>query len=163
MQFREFTRTGVWQMRLAALPRPRAILIRMLRILLLAWRGFRDDKCPLRASALTFYSLLSLVPIAAMLFGIAKGFGFQNKLRVELLDKFLVQWRPVSEVSIGSPEFVQNILPVYKVKCTYDIERDGAAETVSPTFVVREIRGQPGRWYVTWFVFEENEGSSDED
>lgn len=83
---------------------------------------------------------------------------------IELVDKFLVQWRPVSEVSIGSPEFVQNILPVYKVKCTYDVERDGAVETVSPTFFAREIRGQPGRWYVTWYVFdEEKEDSSDED
>jgi membrane protein len=47
---------------------------------LLAWRGFNEDRCPLRASALTFYTLLSIVPVAAMAFGIAKGFGFEKGL-----------------------------------------------------------------------------------
>jgi len=69
-----------------------------------------------------------------------------------LIDKFFRQWRPVSTISIGSPEYVQNVLPVYRVKCTYDIERDGRVETVSPTFTVRAVRGQPGRWYVTWWI-----------
>jgi hypothetical protein len=69
-----------------------------------------------------------------------------------LLDKFFRQCRPVSTISIGSPEYVQNVLPVYRVKCTYDVKHDGAVETVSPTFTVRAVSGQPGRWYVTWFV-----------
>jgi hypothetical protein len=69
-----------------------------------------------------------------------------------LIDKFFRQWRPVSTVSIGSPEYVKNVLPVYRVKCTYDVERDGLAETVSPTFTVRVVSGQPGRWYVGWWI-----------
>jgi len=69
-----------------------------------------------------------------------------------LIDKFFRQWRPVSTISIGSPEYVQNVLPVYRVKCTYDIERDGRVETVSPTFTVRAVSGQSGRWYVTWWI-----------
>jgi membrane protein len=48
-------------------------------------RGFSLDKIQLRASALTFYSLLSVVPVFAMLFGIAKGFGFEKSLRKHLL------------------------------------------------------------------------------
>ncbi|UCC99017.1 MAG: hypothetical protein JSW66_03850 [Phycisphaerales bacterium] len=65
--------------------------------------------------------------------------------------------RPVSTVSIGSPEYVQNVLPVYRVKCTYRIERDGQAETVNPTFTVRAVSGQPGRWYVTWYVLNKDD------
>lgn len=84
----KFARTGVWYIHLSKLSRPRAILLRWLRIFLLALRGFNDDKCPLRASALTFYSLLSVVPIAAMLFGIAKGFGFRQRLETQLLEQF---------------------------------------------------------------------------
>ena len=63
-------------------------LIKQLRIIMLALRGFSEDKVQLRASALTFYSLLSVVPTLAMIFGIAKGFGFQNKLEGELINGF---------------------------------------------------------------------------
>ena len=51
-------------------------------------RGFQEDHCSLKASALTFYSLLSIVPIIAMIFGIAKGFGFDKRLQLQLLEKF---------------------------------------------------------------------------
>jgi hypothetical protein len=60
--------------------------------------------------------------------------------------------RPVSTVSVGSPVYVQNVLPVYRVKCTYEVERDGQMETISPIFTVRAVSGQPGRWYVAWYV-----------
>jgi membrane protein len=42
----------------------------------------------LRASAMTFYTLLSIVPVIAMAFGIAKGFGIQKTLEVRLLEQF---------------------------------------------------------------------------
>jgi membrane protein len=59
-------------------------LIRVLRIILLTFRGFIENKCQLRASSLTFYSLLSIVPVMAMAFGVAKGFGFQRTLEKEI-------------------------------------------------------------------------------
>jgi len=68
--------------------------------------------------------------------------------------------RPASTVSVGSPEYVQNVLPVYRVKCTYEVERNGQMETISPTFTVRAVSGQPGRWYVAWYVFIEDETTS---
>lgn len=50
--------------------------------------GFRKDECMLRASAMTFYTLLSIVPVIAMAFGIAKGFGLQKTLEARLLENF---------------------------------------------------------------------------
>jgi membrane protein len=41
----------------------------------------------LRASALTFYTLLSIVPVVAMAFGVAKGFGLEKILEAQLLAK----------------------------------------------------------------------------
>lgn len=67
-----FLSKGVWNMRLKDLSGPRYFFIRQLRIYLLAVKGFYEDKCQMRASALTFYSLLSVVPILAMAFGIAR-------------------------------------------------------------------------------------------
>nr|WP_320117846.1 YihY/virulence factor BrkB family protein [uncultured Marinifilum sp.] len=80
-----FLSRGVWNMRLKDLSGHRYFLIRQLRIYLLSIKGFYEDKCQLRASALTFYSILSVVPVLAMAFGIAKGFGLGEKLEKELV------------------------------------------------------------------------------
>jgi hypothetical protein len=66
-------------------------------------------------------------------------------------------WRPVSTVSVGSPVYVQNVLPVYRIKCTYEVDHDGQVETVSPTFIVRAVSGQPGRWYVGFYIIPSTE------
>ena len=49
------------------------LLILVPRTFFFALNGFMIRNGPLRASALTFYTLLSLVPLAAMALGIAKG------------------------------------------------------------------------------------------
>ncbi|MEW6444357.1 MAG: YihY/virulence factor BrkB family protein [bacterium] len=85
---RDFLQTGVWRIRARLLPPRKSFLLRQLRILLLALRRYRDDRCQLRASALTFYSLLSVVPILAMAFGVAKGFGFERRLEKQILEAF---------------------------------------------------------------------------
>lgn len=79
-----FLKKDIWQIPLRELPRNRSILIRQLRILLLAMRGFTEDKVTLRASALTYYTLFSIVPIAGLAFGIAKGFGLDAYLEGQL-------------------------------------------------------------------------------
>ena len=58
-----------------------------LKILTLSAQGFIKDYGVLRASALTLYTLLSIVPIIAMLFGVAKGFGFEEMLESQLLEQ----------------------------------------------------------------------------
>ena len=75
-----FIKSDIWRIRISSLPFGRSFLIKQLRVLILSIRGFDEDKCILRASALTFYTLLSIVPVAAMAFGIAKGFGFEKIL-----------------------------------------------------------------------------------
>jgi membrane protein len=66
--FFSFIRAGIWRIRLADLPFGKSFLIRQLRIIILAFRGYDEDRCLLRASSLTFYTLLSIVPVAAMFF-----------------------------------------------------------------------------------------------
>src|SRR5512133_2180778 len=57
------------------------------KILLLAFKGFNKDKIQLRSSALSFYTMLSIVPILAMVFAIAQGFGLKDKLSVLLTER----------------------------------------------------------------------------
>lgn len=73
-------------------------LLKLLRVLLLSARGFLQDLCALRASALTFYTLLSIVPILALAFGIAKGFGFEQRLQAQLLQEFSAQQEVMTKI-----------------------------------------------------------------
>ena len=75
-----FLRVDLWKTDLIESRTIFAILLKPLQIILLTINGFNKDKCYLMASALTFWSLLSIVPVAALAFGIASGFGFQKML-----------------------------------------------------------------------------------
>lgn len=93
-----FIRTDIWRIRLADLPFAKSFLIRQLRMIILAFRGFDEDRCLLRASSLTFYTLLSIVPVVAMFFGVAKGFGFEKRLQRELFNRFPGQEEVLGQV-----------------------------------------------------------------
>ena len=98
MKLIQFIKFDIWRIRARKLSRPRSILIRHLRIILLAVRGFGEDKCQLRASALTYYSLLSVVPVLAMAFGIAKGFGIEKLLERQLYEKLPGQEEALAKI-----------------------------------------------------------------
>ena len=104
----EFIRVGIWRVRLKDISRTKYFFIKQLRILILATRGFAKDKCTLSASALTFYSILSIVPVVAMAFGIAKGFGFQKLLEKELLGKFQGQEEVMNRVVAFAHSLLEN-------------------------------------------------------
>jgi len=55
-----------------------------LSILVVSLNRFVKDACNVSASALTFYSVLSFIPIVALAFGIARGFNVDEVLRTEL-------------------------------------------------------------------------------
>ncbi len=61
------------------------------KVCLAAAQGFIKDDCFNKASALTFYSLLSIIPLLAVTFGVAKGFGFEEFLENEVAARFLEQ------------------------------------------------------------------------
>ena len=69
-----FLKIDIWNIQSRHLSGKKSFLLRQLRLILLAARGTREDRLQLRASALTFYTLLAIVPIMAMAFAIAKGF-----------------------------------------------------------------------------------------
>ena len=102
----QFLHTDIWRLQAHKLPRRRSFWITQLRVLLLAARRFNLDKCDLRASALTFYSLLSIVPVVAMAFAVAKGFGVEKVLGEQLMTRLEGQ-EEVAEKIIG---FAQSLL-----------------------------------------------------
>jgi membrane protein len=101
-----FCKDEIWLLHEKKLPPLSAALIKSLKIALLSAQGFSRDLCPLRASALTLYSLLSIVPVIAMLFGIAKGFGFEKTLTERLIEQAHQQ----DELVLKVINFAQNLL-----------------------------------------------------
>ena len=82
------------------------LYINIIKTIILAVRGFQNENLLTKASALTYSTLLAIVPLLAVLLGIAKGFGFQNTIREELLDYF-----PGHEIELTKAfEFVENYL-----------------------------------------------------
>jgi membrane protein len=79
---------AIWHTPLSEISKGKIFLFKQLRIILLAARGFSNDKVQLRASALTFYSILSIIPVAAIAFAIAKGFGLDQNLEQIINEKF---------------------------------------------------------------------------
>ena len=87
---RNFMQRGLWEMDAADQRWWRRFLLNQGQILTLVVRGFFADGCMIRASALTFTTLLSLVPLLALMFSVLKGFGVQNELEPLLLEKLAV-------------------------------------------------------------------------
>lgn len=79
-KIQNFIVLDLWRLNIAKKSRVFSGSIQLLRVLVIAIRGFLKDNCGQKASALTYYSLLAVVPIAAMAFGFAKGFGFDMYL-----------------------------------------------------------------------------------
>ena len=93
-----FLKTDLWRIRAKDQPRRKSFLIRLAQVIVLAFRGFDENRCRFKASALTFYSLLSMVPIVALMFGIAKGFGLQKQVEQQLLEKAQGQGEVVTRI-----------------------------------------------------------------
>lgn len=72
-----FTR-DLWSLEPDSLSAARRKSLKFLRVCALVFKGFREDRCPLHSSALTFISVMALVPFLVILFAIAKGFGFEQ-------------------------------------------------------------------------------------
>jgi membrane protein len=84
-RIKDFINQGLWETRLRDLTPGKALLFRCLRTAILAFRGFLGDDCQKRASLLTYYSMLNIVPIFAVVFGIAKGFGLEKLVESQIL------------------------------------------------------------------------------
>lgn len=89
-RLRQFLLQEVWSTELSSLTGIKALIRRLIRISELVIRGFRDDHLMVQASALTFTSLISLVPMLAIALALLKGLGagdeFINRIKTNMAD-----------------------------------------------------------------------------
>ena len=81
-----FVTYDIWRITENEVSGLKEIYINIIKTVILAVRGFQSENLQTKASALTYSTLLSIVPLLAVLLGIAKGFGFQGTVRQELFD-----------------------------------------------------------------------------
>jgi membrane protein len=79
-KLRTFFQEEIWTHDLNNKSKRRAFVIRQSRIYILAFKGFFEDRAAVRAAALTYFTMLSIVPIFAIAFAIARNFGFEDRL-----------------------------------------------------------------------------------
>jgi len=89
----------LWEAELGTLPPFRRFGVWLLRIVTVIVRDFGRDYSLLRASALTYATMLAIVPLLAFAFAILKGLGVQNRLEPVLLEN----------LAIGSEQVVSQI------------------------------------------------------
>lgn len=65
--------------------------IKLIKTLNLSIKSFLDSDLQSRAAALTYRTILALVPALAILFAIGRGFGFQNLLQTQIFSYLPVQ------------------------------------------------------------------------
>lgn len=125
-QVRKFIEVDLWRIRLKSLPRRKRYIFGFLRIWVIAIKEFIVDKCAEKASALTYLSMLSLVPVLAMIFGIAKVFGIRELMEDELDRYFSGQTEILNQVQ----PFVDKML---------DTPSGGIAAVASAVFLIYTV------------------------
>jgi len=78
----------VWRAITGRLKKSTPFWVRQGRIIYLLYKGIKRDNIYIKASALTFFTILSVIPIVALAFGIAKGFGLSDELRAQIIMQF---------------------------------------------------------------------------
>lgn len=78
LRWYHYATTGVWT------DTRRNWKVDLVKMVNLSVRSFMDKELQIRASALTYQTMLAVVPALAMIFAIGRGFGFQNMLQSQI-------------------------------------------------------------------------------
>lgn len=100
---KRFVSEDIWDVEINSLSWFRRVWINTVRVLHLIYKGFLENECPLHASALTYISLMSIVPIMAFALAVLRGFGAGDKAEQRIL-------QAVAQMPEQFREFVVNIL-----------------------------------------------------
>ena len=110
-QIRDFLLKEIWRLHLHEYSPKKAFILKAIRVLVISIRGVYEDKIQLRAAALTLYSILSIVPVLALGFGIAKGFGYDHVLEQKVKVYLETKTHPLTiNSSSGQTDVVNKII-----------------------------------------------------
>ena len=83
-----FVTYDIWRITESEVSGLKRSYIFLVKTIILAIRGFKREDLQTKASALTFSTLLAVVPLLAVIVGIASGFGFRETVRESIYSYF---------------------------------------------------------------------------
>ena len=90
--YKEFIQYDLWRQSHMNIHTPRKRLwYRILQTIILVARGFKDQVLVVRANSLSFALLFAFIPMMALIYAIARGFGFEEVLQEILSGSFLAE------------------------------------------------------------------------
>ena len=95
-----FLQRDIWRISREEVTPVQYLLLEVLKKLLLAIRFFTTKRVMQKAAALTYSTLLAIVPIMAVVFAIARGFGYSKYIEVWFRDAFQSQ-QQAADIIIG--------------------------------------------------------------
>ena len=96
----DFFSVGVWKVKKDDVSPLVFFLVKLLKILLLAAKAFTTRRITRAASALTYSTMLAMVPMVAVVFAIARGFGFNKNIEIWFRDVLSSQPQ-VADIIVG--------------------------------------------------------------
>lgn len=99
-QLIDFLTTGIWRITSGDVSPLKYLLVGIVKKVLLAVRFFTAKRVMTKAAALTYSSLLAIVPILAVVFAIARGFGYNKYIEIWFRSALSTQPQ-VAEMIIG--------------------------------------------------------------
>ena len=104
-KLRRFISEDIWEMEMEELSRAKARFIKYVKVLIITVKTFSQQKVAPRAIALSYLSMMAVVPFLALVFGITGGFGLS-----ETLKEFMAANITSSESVDAVMQFAQNIV-----------------------------------------------------
>lgn len=90
--FREFVQYDLWRYPHVKTQDPKKRLwYRVLQTVILVARGFKNQALVVRANSLSFALLFAFIPMLALIYAIARGFGFEEMVSQQLAGSFLAE------------------------------------------------------------------------
>ena len=96
----EFFNIGIWRITAKDASPVKFLLVQVVKTLMIAVRFFLTKRVMQKASALTYSTLLAIVPILAVVFAIARGFGFSKYIEMWFREALTAQPQ-AAEIIIG--------------------------------------------------------------
>ena len=106
----QFLSHDIWHVDSAAYGRRKALALRYLKIIILTFRSFSMNRAGIQAAALTFFTLIAIIPFVAVVFAITQGFGYAKEFNDLIYYNFAEQEDVVHWVL----QFAQNLLETGK-------------------------------------------------
>jgi membrane protein len=119
----KFLAEDVWDVEPTSLSGLRRFGLNAVRVVQLVFRGYRKDECPLHASALTFSTLMSIVPVLALSLAMASGLGGKEaaKQRIQMgVKKWTATFESPSDRQPGAHAVGTNVVDELEMPASSD-------------------------------------------